>query len=171
MNLFSRQCFFSIAYVCLLLQTTCQRFCPLPPKPEETLFVGHINNALDYLQECGCALQFPLDQKYNSGRAIFAADMSGRALMNISGRDTVLQVTYHTQREDRVLKKGERFNATYVAGKTTVKIAFEVTEPCPDPEKECKLIYVKANLVVTKVTAANKTLEKKYSAIGACGCP
>jgi hypothetical protein len=171
MKLFSRQFFFSIAYVCLLLQTTCQRLCPVPPLPEERLWIGHINNARDYLQECGCALQLPSDEKYNSGRAIFAGDTSGRALMNISGRDTELYVSYSTEPLDRRLQKGDRFNVNYTAERTTVKINFEVTDSCPETEKNCRISYVKANLVVTRVTAASKTLERKYSAVGACGCP
>ena len=187
MKLFPRQIFLSITYAILLLQVACQRVLPPGPMPQkvervERLTIGHIRNTRGMMDACGCALQFPVDGRFNNGSSIFVSDLNGAALMNISGRDTLLRVVSYNEPQ-RQLRRGDRFYGTYVGGDLTVRINFVVTDACNDNPKKCRFSSVNATITVISirlrpsetplpvaVPRAVERQERRYSAIGTCGC-
>jgi hypothetical protein len=170
MKLLSRQVFLSVTYGVILLQGTCQRFCPPPPRPAERLWIGHIRNTREMLAECGCGLQFPSDSRFYNGASIFVSDWAGNALMNINGVDIRMYGGAFLGPGER-LRPGQRFSAGYSAGDTRVRVNYVVTDTCDETVRRCKMSYVRATLTVGRITETNLTMARRYSAVGACGCP
>jgi hypothetical protein len=110
---------------CLFLPTA------LLAKQPKLNAIGNIQNTKE-IQGAGCSLHRPGQSAY-----VFWSAFEKSALMNIDGKDRILQLVREISSQPSE-KKGDRSTVIYKSGKITVRIDRVATRVCRQGDQECE---------------------------------
>jgi hypothetical protein len=130
--------------------------------PTDTLKVGVIKESP--IMGCGCYLKFPDDYNKEGSGAIFESEADDRALMNINGKNVMLEFVRRTDWEGET-KIGSTRSEFYKSEDTEVGIEYVVRKFCDPGDEQCESIQYSATITVTR-----NGISRKISALGVCGC-
>lgn len=114
---------------------------------------------------CGCSFSqvFP-GRKKVFDKYLFISDATGKAYININGRDTVLQEVGRKQaRDEGGYCAGKR--CTFIGNGVKATVDFHETEKCPPEPTECEI----TGYDVT-ITVEQNGIKQRVKGEGSCGC-
>jgi hypothetical protein len=129
----------------------------------ETIQIGLLKD--DSALGCGCYFT-PVVPGRNkvSDRYLFISDATGKAYVNINGRDTILQEIGRQQAKDEYgYCAGSR--CTFGANGVKATVDFYETEKCPPEPNECGTTGYDVTITVEK-----DGIKQTVKGEGACGC-
>ena len=132
-----------------------------PPAPPLKLGIIKDDRQFD---GCGCSLYLNRGDERNH-RAVFLADFSENAAINLNGKDLKLRLTDSSPEKNDNAKVGDRSWEIYKAGSTTLRVDYTITKVCDPNDESCEVIHYRATL-----TLIQKGQKTSIRTTGLCGC-
>jgi len=129
---------------------------------DERLQIGTIGEELG--SNGGCSLQLPRQYAKKEGKYVFTSDFQGRALINVGGVDTAIELVRSKDSDSKQKPQiGEHSTHWYAGAGLEVQVDYVVTGVCPRANESCRVTYYDATLAIKRGKAG-----KRFAAKAAC---